>query len=258
MKNVFKTSLVALSLMMGFQAIAAEPTYWNSEEGIKRLATAEHKNDFYTLANFYEAQNNKMFCGVASTTIVLNALRIPTDKQAIPHDTSLVGPHEKAYFPSKEWSVYIHRYTQNTVLTHSPKPRIEVMGKPHEVGGERDYGFKLPQFKALVESNNANIETYPVKDASQIDSIRNEMIKGLDTKDAYVVANYYRPILDQFGAGHFSPVAAYDQASDSFLVLDVNSANYPWAWVETKNLVKSMNTKDGAVYRGFAIITDKA
>jgi len=41
--------------------------------------------------------------------------------------------------------------------------------------------------------------------------------------------NYKRSAIGQKGGGHISPLGAYDEISDSFLVLDVNPAS---SWLD--------------------------
>ncbi|MBA2726634.1 MAG: glutathione gamma-glutamylcysteinyltransferase, partial [Parachlamydiaceae bacterium] len=70
-----------------------------------------------------------------------------------------------------------------------------------------------------------------------------------------VIALYYRKALKQDGTGHWSPVAAYDHESDSFLILDVARYKYPPAWVSGKAFItgmKSLNHK--GLSRGFIIL----
>lgn len=258
MKLLTKGSLLALTLATTFNAFAS-PVYFGTDESFDRLVSSEHKTDFARLANFYEAQNNKVFCGVASTVIVLNALRIKELDSAteIPYDNTLIATHEKGYFPTKNnWQPYFHRYTQNTVLTKSPKSRLEIMGKPNKTLSKNDYGLQLEQFADLVKSNGAHIKIFELDKLKDINAVKENIIKALDKKDNYVVINYTRKGVEQQGGGHFSPVAAYDQKTDSFLVMDVNSAKYPWAWLDADLLIKSMNTKDIDAYRGYAVITD--
>ena len=44
--------------------------------------------------------------------------------------------------------------------------------------------------------------------------------------------------------GHISPVAAYNEESDQFLILDVSRYKYPPVWVDTETLWASTNTID--------------
>lgn len=258
MKKFIKGSIFALTLTTCFNALAA-PVYFGTDEGFERLVSSQHKTDFARLANFYEAQENKVFCGVASTAIVLNALKVKELDAAteIPYDNSLVATHEKGYFPTKNnWQPYFHRYTQNTVLTKSPKTRLEIMGKPTGEFDFNDYGLQLDQFEAMVKSNGANIKTVELAKLDNIEQVKKDLISELDKKDNYLVINYTRKGVEQKGGGHFSPVAAYDAKSDSFLVMDVNSSKYPWAWIDADLVIKAMNTKDIDAYRGYAVISN--
>ena len=47
---------------------------WNSAEGLGRLTRSQFKNDFYQLANFYQAQINPVYCSAATSVAILNAL----------------------------------------------------------------------------------------------------------------------------------------------------------------------------------------
>ena len=69
---------------------------WNTSEGVNRLAESEHKKDFFKLANHFEPQSNKVFCGPATATIILNALRVRTG-QKIPKDTSVLSKKDMTY-----------------------------------------------------------------------------------------------------------------------------------------------------------------
>jgi glutathione gamma-glutamylcysteinyltransferase len=76
------------------------------------------------------------------------------------------------------------------------------------------------------------------KNSSSLENFRTLVIEAcVDTNDAdnhdnddqnmYVdrvlIASYSRRILKQTGSGHFSPIAAYDQESDSVLIMDTVS-----------------------------------
>jgi glutathione gamma-glutamylcysteinyltransferase len=72
-----------------------------------------------------------------------------------------------------------------------------------------------------------------------------------DKKDAnhampILVVNFARSALGQTGDGHFSPLAAYDQATDSVLVLDVARFKYPYYWVTISHLYEAMIPIDAA------------
>ena len=67
---MFKKSIVIFFLFTNF-SFATE--VWNSEEGLKRLSRSQFKNDFYQLVNFFQPQINPIYCGAASSVMILNA-----------------------------------------------------------------------------------------------------------------------------------------------------------------------------------------
>lgn len=72
----------------------------------------------------------------------------------------------------------------------------------------------------------------------------------------YIIVNYQRSVLGQSKSGHISPLAAYHEQSDRFLIEDVASYKYPPVWVSTENLWKAMNTTDSISQktRGYLVV----
>ena len=75
-------------------------------------------------------------------------------------------------------------------------------------------------------------------------AIRREIAANLATGDDFVLVNYARRALGQQGGGHISPLGAYDERSDSFLIMDVNPNRAPWVWVRSDDLIAAMRTFD--------------
>jgi Phytochelatin synthase len=87
--------------------------------------------------------------------------------------------------------------------------------------------------------------------------MRARLMTAIGRPDSRVIVNFNRASLGQEGEGHFSPLVAYDPASDSFLILDVARYKYPPAWVNFHELDVSMRTVDPAsgLSRGALIVT---
>ncbi|HEX9244106.1 MAG TPA: phytochelatin synthase family protein, partial [Anaeromyxobacter sp.] len=84
-----------------------------------------------------------------------------------------------------------------------------------------------------------------------------EIVANLATANDYVLVNYQRDALGQKGRGHISPVGAYDEPSDSFLILDVNpNHGNTWVWVPAHALFSAMRTKDTVENRGFLLVRE--
>jgi hypothetical protein len=234
-----------------------------SPESIQRLARSQHKVDFFHLANHFESQSNKAFCGPTSSVIVLNALRSDNDRITKPEDPSLLGDDVKKLVPPG-FDPLFHRYTQNDFFTPSVeqvKSRLEVFGKPRVQGASGgaarpDPGIQLRQLAGMMTAHGLEVITRVVDDRLDDAAIRRELLDNLGTEGNYIIINYHRPALGQAGGGHISPLGAYDQASDSFLVLDVNPNGQTWVWAPAAALIKAMRTKDVVENRGYLLIKE--
>ena len=105
------SSFVLLMLFVCGNA-SAKTVAWGSDEGIARLEQSQYKVDFFVLANQFENQTNKAFCGPTSVAIVLNALRLQNSSVKKPKDESLVEQSARRYLADP----IIERYTPNTAF----------------------------------------------------------------------------------------------------------------------------------------------
>ncbi len=246
-------AILSLSIYM----LAADLVPWTSDESALRLSRSTHRVDFFPLSNHFESQDNAIVCGLASSTIVLNALRLG-GKAELPVDKSSIALTERDYLP-EDFDPFFKKYTQTSVLTPSAKKRIEIFGKPVTINGKEtaDFGMQLRQLQQALESNGLHVKLNVVTDKADVKKIKAELIQNLKTKNDYVLVNYARKALGQTGGGHISPLGAYDQKSDSFLVMDVNPNKAPWVWVKASDLIAAMKTFDTIENRGYLLISDK-
>src|SRR5436190_6546885 len=203
-----------------------------SAESEKRLARATAKVDFFHLANHFESQQNMGYCGPASATIVLNALRADDKTAAKPRDPGLFPAEYRKNLPPGLDPVFA-RYTQSTFFddqTTGVKARDQFFGKPKAPGAKPSPGLELREFHGILRAHGLDAELRVADDKLGDDVIRRELVANLSAPDDYVVVNYFRPVLGQQGGGHISPLGAYDKKSDSFLVLDVNPNGHTWVW----------------------------
>ena len=240
---------------------------WGSIEGISRLEESNYKTDFFKLANHFESQHNKIFCGPASAAIVLNSLRVRNGNIQIPEDKTLLNQSDLKYLASKKWSPFFQRYTQNNVFLNSPKSRAYVLGKAlldpqgmvivdKQGKPEKDRGFQVRQLAELFREHGLRVNVAIVNQELNNATIKNEIIQNLRTTDDYVIVNYKRGILNQPGGGHISPLGAYHKASDSFLVMDVTPNKADWVWVKAELLIQAMRTFDTIENRGYLLIKE--
>jgi hypothetical protein len=224
-----------------------------SDEGVVRLARS-HRVDLFPLMNHYRTQLDRISCGPTSASIVLNALYYQTEKAPF----TPISPAFAAQMPEvggKKYDARLRAFTPESFLNARAlqvKTLSRIYAEP--VDGKRDPGLQLEQLRRmLVEGHGVGVEKFVITDQSKDLTPLKESLKRAHD---YAIINYSRKSLGQPGGGHLSPVGAYDENSDSFLILDVNPSGGPWVWVESKDLIDAMNTFDTIENRGYLIVSD--
>ena len=176
--------------------------------------------DLEPLRKNFQPQQYASYCGVASSVIVLRAL----GKKDVTQDN---------FFTEKTKSIHARYDT--------------FFG-----------GMTLEQLGGLLRAHTVSAKVFHAEDSS-VDEFRQLAMKNLTEKDNFVLINYLRKEIQQESGGHISPLAAYDEKSDRFLVLDVAEHKYPPVWVKTSALFKSMNTtdSDSGRTRGFVLVDNR-
>jgi hypothetical protein len=114
-------------------------------------------------------------------------------------------------------------------------------------------GMSLAELSRLAQ--DVGLETERVHaDGLTIDAFRDRLKANLRRRGDFVLINYDRRVLQQEGAGHISPVGAYDEATDRILVLDEAAYKYPFTWIPTQLLYEAVHTKAGEGWRGLLFI----
>lgn len=237
---------------------------WHTKEGRQRLFESRYSRHFYELAHLFQPQIKPTFCGVASAVMVLNALRIRTGLRI---DSGL-----EVMVPVSHGGGYLayNSYSQLTFLneeTDNVKRRewVEgVSGDCQTTGNtlfEPDLNLdelarKLKLYLLNVQAHHAVPDIQNVK-KNPVTRFRHDLMAYLNDADTYIIVNYHGKALGKKVGGHFSPVAAYHEASDSVLVLDVAGHKHPWFWVSVTDLYHAMATCDGKDTRGYLLISDK-
>lgn len=213
-------------------AIPAGLVALDSPEGEKRLASSHARRDFFKLSETFVTQKEQSLCPVASAVMVLNALAI-----------------EAPATPS--WGPY-KTFTQDNLFND----------RARELGVARG-GLQLEQLKALLETYPVEATAVHASDTT-LDAFRTAISQDFADPTGFVIVNFLRSALGQEPngpieaklAGHFSPIAAYDEATDSVLMMDVARYKYPPLWIPTSELFDAMNTTDvdSGKTRGFLLV----
>ena len=116
-------------------------------------------------------------------------------------------------------------------------------------------GMTLQQLGELLASHGAEVDVIPAS-TTTLAEFRRLARENLAQPDNYVLINYLRKEMGQKIGGHISPLAAYHEGSDQFLILDVARYKYPPVWVKAEDLWRSLNTIDSVSgqSRGFVLV----
>ncbi|MBI5791453.1 MAG: phytochelatin synthase family protein [Rhodocyclales bacterium] len=213
-----KRLLTALccALLLTLPAWAADLVYLNTPLGAERLVAAKYKQQFFLVQPYVESQQNLAFCGPASIAAVLNSLDLPRPA---------VGTLQPYGF-----------FTQDNIFTAGTqriKSRDQIAKN----------GMTLAELAAYLNTLGVRASAY-YADQMDLDWLRDLVRSALADPKHRIIVNYSRKPLGQAGEGHLSPLAAYDEASDSVLLLDVAKFKYPPVWISLADLLGAMNTTD--------------
>ena len=203
---------------------------FNSSEGEKLLIESSARKDYVPLSINFVTQDNLAYCGVASIVMVLNALGI--------------------YAPETTQYRNYRIFTQENFFSN---PQTQAVIKA-EIVARR--GMTLEQLGKLLASYPVKVEVHHGGDVS-LEKFRQLVVQNLQEPDNFVLVNYLRKTIGQEQGGHISPIAAYNQETDRFLILDVSRYKYPPIWVEAKELWQATKTVDHSVgkTRGFVLVS---
>jgi glutathione-S-conjugate glycine hydrolase len=233
--RVFRSLLLAACLAaFGARAetlpLPAGLTDLSSEEGERFfLESGAHEAYFPISANFV-TQKTQSYCGVASIVMVLNALRTP-------------APSTPEYLPYRT-------FTQDNLLNDGTDAVL-----PRDLLARQ--GMTLDQLGRLLALHPVAVEVHHAADGG-LEAFRADARAALAAKDHFVIVNYLRKALGQETGGHISPLAAYDDKADRFLILDVARYKYPPVWAKASDLFDAMKTTDAAndnKTRGYVLVT---
>ena len=226
-------------------------TSLSSPEGRSRLLEALTSNtgeSYWSLTEQFVSQSDPAYCGITTLMMCLNAFCID---------------------PQIRWRGGWRFYGDEQVLLDRcclSNERIKRVG------------VTLEEFKMLGQCNGLQINLkrpqqndHPAMQSKEIytlDDFRNDiqtiLMKDDDCTDenqeklehhhhnhnnAILVVSFSRSSLGQTGDGHFSPIAAYHEPTDSVLVLDVARFKYAPYWASVSDLYESMKEKDTATGR---------
>ncbi|XP_061343394.1 glutathione gamma-glutamylcysteinyltransferase 3-like isoform X2 [Gastrolobium bilobum] len=197
-----------------------------SPEGKKIFAEALGQGTmegFFKLISYYQTQSEPAYCGLATLTVVLNALAID---------------------PGRKWKGPWRWFDDSMLDCCEPLAKI------------KSHGITFGKVACLARCNGAKVEAFR-SDESTVHDFRNRVISSCSSEDFHVTVSYHRKAFNQTGSGHFSPLGGYHAERDMVLILDVARFKYPPHWVPLTLLWNAMNTIDEATghHRGYMIVS---
>ncbi|KAG6535931.1 glutathione gamma-glutamylcysteinyltransferase 1-like [Zingiber officinale] len=178
---------------------------------------------FFKLISHFQTQSEPAYCGLASLSMVLNALAID---------------------PGRKWKGPWRWYDESMLDCCEPLEKVKAKG------------ITFGKVACLAHCAGAKVEAFRTNQ-SNIGNFRNHVIKCASSEDCHLIASYHRKHFKQTGAGHFSPIGGYHAESDMALILDVARFKYPPHWVPLSLLWEAMETVDESIGhpRGFMLIS---
>ena len=201
-----------------------------SPQGEAFLLETRALEAYFPISVAFETQKNQAYCGVASMVMVLNALGVPAPS-------------------SPEFQPYAI-FTQDNVLNDKTDVIL-----PRDVLAH--HGMTLDQLGHILSLYPVAVEVHHASPGGA-DEFRRLASEALASDHRFVLVNFLRKALGEERGGHISPLGAYDEKADRFLILDVARYKYPPVWVKTSDLFDAMNTTDSDnnnKTRGYVLIS---
>ncbi|XP_078429328.1 glutathione gamma-glutamylcysteinyltransferase 1-like [Wolffia australiana] len=178
---------------------------------------------FFRLISYFQTQSEPAYCGLASLSVVLNALAID---------------------PGRKWKGPWRWFDETMLDCCEPLEKV------------KEKGITFGKVACLASCAGAKVETFRSSQSS-VDDFRRQVIRSASSEDCHIIASYHRKHFKQTGTGHFSPIGGYHAERDMALILDVARFKYPPHWVPLSLLWEAMDTLDEAtgLQRGFMVVS---
>ncbi|KAJ7977214.1 Phytochelatin Synthase, Glutathione gamma-glutamylcysteinyltransferase [Quillaja saponaria] len=178
---------------------------------------------FYRLISYFQTQSEPAYCGLASLSMVLNALAID---------------------PGRKWKGPWRWFDESMLDCCEPLEKVKARG------------ISFGKLVCLAHCAGAKVEAFRTNE-SNIDKFRKYVMKCSASDNCHVISSYNRASLKQTGTGHFSPIGGYHAGEDMALILDVARFKYPPHWVPLTLLWEAMDHVDETTrqHRGFMLIS---
>lgn len=202
--------------------------YFDTAAGAALFDSAHVKGHFWTICRYFVSEKFLTYCGIASSVTVLNSLGVdaPDDPQIYPYKV----------------------FTQDNLFTD------EVLQRRRPLEVEKG-GNTLEQLATILNALHVQVDIHFANELT-VEKCRTIVVAALKSSNQRVIVDFNRQTLHQKGSGHFSPLAAYHEGEDRFLLMDVARYKAPPCWVKATVLYEAMSGIDPVSQqsRGFLIV----
>jgi len=222
---------LALAALVALASGDAGVVYLDELEGRSRLTKQSADSPVWYLLDHFVTQISPVYCSAAASVTILNAM----------------ARMHKLDLPS---CLYPFGYfTQQNVFICGHPLRLGVTLKEWH-----DYISCLADL-SYVHAEDSTVETFRdiVRKSLQAPSSQSPLMIGINFDRAGIGQPQVSP-----GIGHITPLGAYDEATDSVLVLDVARYKYAPYWVPLPIAFQAMNSTDVASMRSRGWVTFKS
>jgi len=204
-------------------------TSFSSFEGKEIFASAMSTGGtsaFSSLIEQLQTQPEPAYCGLTTLVIILNALAVDPRR-------SWKGP----------W-----RWYEESMLNCCV-----------DLDLAKETGITFSTFACLAKCQGLDVHAVHGSD-STVEEFR-QVVKQTCTHQklpsSFLVISYTRKVLGQTGTGHFSPIGAYDEASDNVLILDTARFKYGPHWVPLELVFEALipEDPDTGKSRGYVVLS---
>ncbi|PKI71907.1 hypothetical protein CRG98_007675 [Punica granatum] len=163
---------------------------FSSDEGKKLFIEAIQAGTmegFYKLISNFQTQLEPAYCGLATLSMVLNALSID---------------------PKIRWRGPWRWFDESMLDCCEPLEKVKAEG------------ISLGKVACLAQCAGAEVQAFRTSETT-LDRFRQHVQSCSVSDGCHLVSSYHRGTLKQTGTGHFSPIGGYHAGRDMVLILDV-------------------------------------
>lgn len=233
--NISASSTAALPFPKTFyrRQLPSTSISFSSPEGRVVFASAMASGGTYTffpLIEQLQTQPEPAYCGLTTLVIVLNALAVD---------------------PRRSWKGPWRWYEESMLNCCVDLEQV------------KKTGITFGTFACLAKCQGLNVNAVHGSN-STVDAFRRVVRQtcmassSIQTQPtSFLLVSYTRKVIGQTGTGHFSPIGAYDEASDHVLVLDTARFKYGPHWVPLQLIFEALLPldPDTGKSRGYMVIS---